>query len=66
MTLSCGIRLSADDQRRCAAMRFLGIDLAWGEGSSAKPANRSGVVALDEHGQVLNAGWTIGLVDTAA
>ena len=47
-------------------MRFLGIDLAWGEGSSAKPANRSGVVALDERGQVLDAGWTVGLADTAA
>jgi predicted RNase H-like nuclease len=47
-------------------MRFLGIDLARGEGSSAKPANRSGVVALDEHGRMLDAAWTIGLADTAA
>jgi len=28
-------------------VRYLGIDLAWGEGSQAKPANRSGVVALE-------------------
>jgi hypothetical protein len=40
-----------------AVMRFLGIDLAWGEGSAAKPANRSGVVAIDEEGQILDAGW---------
>ena len=28
-------------------MRFLGIDLAWGEATDLKPANRSGVVALE-------------------
>jgi predicted RNase H-like nuclease len=41
--------------------RYLGIDLAWGEGSEKKPANRSGVVALDATGRIANAGWTIGL-----
>jgi len=42
-------------------MRFLGLDLAWGEGSQAKAANQSGVVALDATGVILDAGWTIGL-----
>lgn len=45
-------------------MRCLGIDLAWGEGSLAKPANRSGVVALEPNGRVVAAGWTIGLDQT--
>ena len=45
-------------------MRFLGIDLAWGEGSVEKPANRSGVVALASDGTVEDAGWTIGLDET--
>jgi predicted RNase H-like nuclease len=47
-------------------MRFLGIDLAWGEGSEAKPANDSGVVALDQSGEVVDAGWTSGLASTQA
>jgi hypothetical protein len=45
-------------------MRYLGIDLAWGEGTKAKPANRSGVVALGSSGEISAAGWTIGLDDT--
>lgn len=45
-------------------MRFLGIDLAWGEGSEAKPANRSGVVALESDGRIVDAGWTIGIEKT--
>ncbi len=45
-------------------MRFLGIDLAWGEGTDVKPANRSGVVALDPNGTIVDAGWTIGLEAT--
>lgn len=44
--------------------RFLGIDLAWGEGSEEKPANRSGVVALEPTGRISDAGWTIGLDET--
>lgn len=47
-------------------MRFLGIDLAWGEGAEDRPANYSGVVALDASGEILEAGWTIGLEDTQA
>jgi hypothetical protein len=42
-------------------MRYLGIDLAWGEGSEARPANRSGVVTLEPGGTINDAGWTIGL-----
>lgn len=45
-------------------MRFLGIDLAWGEGSEEKPANRSGVVALESDGRISDAGWTIGIEKT--
>ncbi len=47
-------------------MRYLGIDLAWGEGSEAKPANKSGVVALDVSGAIADAGWTVGLDETLA
>lgn len=45
-------------------VRYLGIDLAWGEGSDAKPANQSGVVALGADGVIVDAGWTIGLDET--
>jgi predicted RNase H-like nuclease len=45
-------------------VRYLGVDLAWGEGSHAKPANRSGVVALERDGRIVAAGWTIGLDET--
>jgi predicted RNase H-like nuclease len=45
---------------------FLGVDLAWGESSVVRPANRSGVVALDEHGRILDAGWTTGIDETVA
>jgi predicted RNase H-like nuclease len=47
-------------------MRFLGVDLAWAEGSQAKSANDSGVVALDQSGEVVDAGWTSGLASTQA
>lgn len=43
---------------------FLGVDLAWGEDSAEKPANRSGVVALDQRGCILDAGWTSGVKET--
>lgn len=42
-------------------MRYLGVDLAWGEGSESRPANRSGVVALESSGAIVDSGWTIGL-----
>ena len=41
--------------------RFLGVDLAWAEGTAAKAANESGVACLDERGRVLDAGWARGL-----
>jgi predicted RNase H-like nuclease len=47
-------------------VRFLGIDLAWAEGSASKLANESGVVALEEDGSVLDAGWTVGVDATVA
>lgn len=47
-------------------VRYLGVDLAWGEGSIVRPANRSGVVALETDGRVVDAGWTVGLDDTIA
>jgi predicted RNase H-like nuclease len=45
-------------------VRYLGLDLAWGEGSQARPANRSGVVALEPDGRISDAGWTLGLRET--
>lgn len=45
-------------------MRYLGVDLAWGEGSEGKPANRSGVAALEPDGALFDAGWTSGLAQT--
>ncbi len=44
--------------------RFLGIDLAWGEGSPAKRAADTGVAALDGMGRVIAAGWTCGIGET--
>ena len=46
--------------------RFFGVDLAWGEGTTQKPANETGLVCLDEHGTVLHAGWARGITDVAA
>ena len=44
---------------------LLGLDLAWGEGTEDRPANRSGVVAIDSGGKVLDAGWRRGIEETA-
>jgi predicted RNase H-like nuclease len=49
-----------------AIERFLGVDLAWGEGGPGRPANETGVVAIDADGRVLDAGWTRGLEATPA
>lgn len=46
------------------AVRVLGVDLAWGEGNAKKAANETGVAALDGNGDILSAGWTIGLAGT--
>ena len=45
-------------------MRVIGIDLAWGEGSSRKHANETGLVAADQSGLIVGAGWTSGLDQT--
>lgn len=37
--------------RRTSRMEFIGVDLAWGEGSDRKAANESGVVVLDATGR---------------
>ncbi|AMM22157.1 hypothetical protein AX769_01105 [Frondihabitans sp. PAMC 28766] len=42
-------------------MRFVGVDLAWGEGTAAKPANETGLCVIDEHGTVQGAGWARGI-----
>lgn len=44
---------------------YLGVDLAWGEGTSARPANETGLVRLALDGTVLDAGWARG-VDAVA
>jgi predicted RNase H-like nuclease len=43
---------------------FIGVDLAWAEGSSAKVANDSSVVCIDGTGKVIHAGWTVGVAET--
>jgi len=47
-------------------MLFLGLDLAWGEGSARNQAAETGVLALDATGRVTAAGWTRGLAETLA
>jgi predicted RNase H-like nuclease len=45
-------------------VRFLGVDLAWGEGSELRAAAATGVAALDQTGRVVAAGWTYGVDET--
>ena len=45
-------------------MRLLGVDLAWNDGSEGRPANETGVVALEPSGEIVAAGWTVGLDQT--
>lgn len=40
---------------------YLGVDLAWGLGTERRAANETGLAALDEHGNVLDAGWARGV-----
>ncbi|BDZ47941.1 hypothetical protein GCM10025867_01820 [Frondihabitans sucicola] len=47
-------------------MRFVGVDLAWGEGSPTKPANETGLCVIDADGSVLEAGWARGIDAVAA
>ncbi len=51
---------------RDEAPRFLGVDLAWGEGSAAKRARESGLAVIDAGGTVLHAGWARGIRDVEA
>jgi predicted RNase H-like nuclease len=44
--------------------RFLGVDLAWGEGRDGGVVNETGLVCLDPSGQVLAAGWASSVGDT--
>lgn len=46
------------------ATRVIGGDLAWGEGTSTRAANETGVVAVNGDGTVVDTGWTIGIEDT--
>ncbi|WP_193750462.1 DUF429 domain-containing protein [Curtobacterium luteum] len=40
---------------------YLGVDLAWGLGSERKPANETGLVAMDADGTITDAGWARGV-----
>jgi predicted RNase H-like nuclease len=42
-------------------MLYLGIDLAWGEGSATKAANETGLAAIDSNGTIVAAGWARGI-----
>jgi predicted RNase H-like nuclease len=43
---------------------MLGVDLAWKDSSDAGAANETGVVALEPSGEIVAAGWTVGLEET--
>jgi predicted RNase H-like nuclease len=43
---------------------FVGVDLAWGEGTDSRAANESGFVALNVKGEVVDAGWPVGVSQT--
>ena len=47
-------------------MIFLGVDLAWGAGTTTKVPAETGVVALDASGRVVDATWIVGIPDTLA
>ncbi|MCU1529151.1 MAG: hypothetical protein JWP75_2914 [Frondihabitans sp.] len=42
-------------------MRFVGVDLAWGEGSELRPPNETGLCVIDATGRILGAGWARGI-----
>jgi len=46
--------------------RFIGVDLAWREGSADLVANETGVAVIDSDGRVLDAGWKRGVEQTIA
>ena len=49
-----------------ATARYLGVDLAWREDRADLPANETGVAAIDERGQILDAGWRRGVDEALA
>ncbi|KQX08163.1 MULTISPECIES: DUF429 domain-containing protein [unclassified Leifsonia] len=40
---------------------FLGVDLAWGEGTATRAANETGLAAIAADGTVIDAGWARGI-----
>ncbi|TFV93987.1 DUF429 domain-containing protein [Leifsonia flava] len=40
---------------------YLGVDLAWGEGSPTRAANETGLAAIAADGTVVDAGWARGI-----
>jgi predicted RNase H-like nuclease len=42
-------------------MNYIGVDLAWGEGTITKAAKETGLVLMDGAGTVLDAGWARGV-----
>ncbi|TPW76043.1 DUF429 domain-containing protein [Schumannella soli] len=46
--------------------RFFGVDLAWRDGTPARPANETGLAVIDESGAVISAGWERGVDAVAA
>ena len=47
-------------------MRVIGIDLTWREGTTDRVANETGVIAVEQTGEVIDAGWTCGTAETLA
>jgi predicted RNase H-like nuclease len=47
-------------------MRILGIDLAWGASRGHKLANETGVVAIEDDGRIVDAGWQRGIENVIA
>src|SRR5690349_9164108 len=48
---------------RGGSVRALGVDLGWADGDLA---NETGVVAADDDGAIVDAGWTVGVDATLA
>jgi predicted RNase H-like nuclease len=42
-------------------MNYIGVDLAWGEGTATKAAKETGLACIDASGTVLDAGWARGI-----
>ena len=45
-------------------MIFLGLDLAWADGTTRRAPAETGAVSLDDAGRVLAAGWAVGVCET--